>query len=127
MKKQTERWIKKAEDDFRVARREFDSDSPVFDAVCFHCQQCVEKYLKAVLQENGIVFEKTHDLDVLLEKCKSNIPDLISLKKELVELSSFAVEIRYPGIDATVEEANDFLSLTGEVRKRIRKFLNILG
>jgi HEPN domain-containing protein len=36
--------------------------SPNYDAACFHAQQCVEKYLKARLQEAGIVFTKTHNL-----------------------------------------------------------------
>ena len=33
------------------------------DAVCFHCQQCAEKYLKARLQQDRIVFGKTHNLN----------------------------------------------------------------
>ena len=34
--------------------------------VCFHCQQSVEKYLKARLEEAAISFPKTHDLENLL-------------------------------------------------------------
>lgn len=40
--------------------------APNYDAVCFHSQQCVEKYLKALLQEYNIAFGKIHDLPVLL-------------------------------------------------------------
>ena len=44
-------WISKAEGDFLTAGREIRArKSPNYDAVCFHCQQCAEKYLKAVLQ-----------------------------------------------------------------------------
>ncbi len=58
MKKFTKEWIKKADNDFLVAKRESGFDSPVYDAICFHCQQAVEKYLKAALQEKEIYFEK---------------------------------------------------------------------
>jgi HEPN domain-containing protein len=32
------------------------ASAPVYDAICFHAQQCVEKYLKAWLQEANIAF-----------------------------------------------------------------------
>lgn len=49
-------WIEKAEEDYRVAltlrrlRRH-----PTHNAVCFHAQPCVEKYLKAILEKHGAV------------------------------------------------------------------------
>ena len=125
MKDLTKEWVNKAEKDFQVAKREFGTKPPEYDAVCFHSQQCVEKYMKAVLQENNIFFEKTHDLDILLEKCKAFISGLASLKQELVELSSFAVEIRYPGVEATGEEAEKYLSVAEAVRKTIRAYLKL--
>ncbi|MEL6262202.1 MAG: HEPN domain-containing protein [Cyanobacteria bacterium J06626_6] len=37
--------------DFATAQRELDvTKNANYDAVCFHAQQCVEKYLKANLQ-----------------------------------------------------------------------------
>ena len=105
MKKLTKEWIDKAEDDFTVANREYKAKTPVYDAVCFHAQQCVEKYMKAILQENNKEFGKVHDLDLLLEECKKFAPILENHKEALIELSSFAVEIRYPGVKATKEEA----------------------
>ena len=123
MKKLTKEWIDKAEDDFIVTNRECRAKKPVYDAVCFHAQQCAEKYMKAILQESGTEFEKIHDLDVLLEKCKRLIPDLEKHRKELIELSSFAVEIRYPGMKATKEEAENCISVVRVVRKTIREYL----
>jgi HEPN domain-containing protein len=120
MKELTEEWIRKAETDFLVAGRELQAKPPAFDAVCFHAQQCVEKYMKAILQENDVFFEKTHDLGVLLELCKPLIPRLASMKEDLTELSSFAVEIRYPGTEAAVEEARHNFNLAEKVRKIIR-------
>ncbi len=63
----TQEWVDKAEGDFATAGRELNvTASPNYDAVCFHAQQCIEKYLKARLQEAGVQFGKTHDLSVLL-------------------------------------------------------------
>lgn len=42
---------------------------PRHDAVCFHCQQSAEKYLKALLQDAGIKVAKTHNLVALLPWC----------------------------------------------------------
>src|SRR6266516_4105258 len=70
MKPTTREWVRKAENDFKVAsqilRRRKDI---VPDAACFFCQQCVEKYLKARLTEAGLAFPRTHDLLQLLNLC----------------------------------------------------------
>ena len=120
MKKLTREWIDKAEDDFVVAEREYSNEKPIYDAVCFHAQQCVEKYMKAILQENNIEFYKVHDLTFLLSKCKKFLPLLEVFKEELTKLSSFAVEIRYPGIRATKEEAENCISVMRKIRKIIK-------
>ena len=71
----TREWVRCAEEDFDVSaalmRRRTKTAA---NSIGFHCQQCVEKYLKAVLAARGIVFPKTHDLielDALLpDPCK---------------------------------------------------------
>ena len=55
----TSEWIDKAEGDFATMMREMQvQDYPNYDAVCFHAQQCAEKYLKARLQESNIPLEE---------------------------------------------------------------------
>ena len=50
LKPATQEWIEKAEGDYRTALRERRvRRRPNHDAVCFHAQQCIEKYLKALL------------------------------------------------------------------------------
>jgi HEPN domain-containing protein len=57
MKPITREWIAKAEGDFATAQRENEvQEFPNYDAVCFHSQQCIEKYFKACLQEAAIAF-----------------------------------------------------------------------
>ncbi|MHB8282277.1 MAG: HEPN domain-containing protein [bacterium] len=46
-------WIIKAENDLKIAKDEMITNEPATDAVCFHAQQCAEKYLKAYLVFNG--------------------------------------------------------------------------
>jgi HEPN domain-containing protein len=46
MKLLTAEWVQKAEGDFTVAQKMLRAcKNPVYDAVCFHAQQCAEKYL----------------------------------------------------------------------------------
>jgi HEPN domain-containing protein len=46
----TVEWVDKAEGDMATAKRELRArKQPNYDATCFHAQQCVEKYLKALL------------------------------------------------------------------------------
>ena len=63
MKKTTREWVKKAEEDYQVAKQGSRSKVPVHDSVCFHCQQCAEKYLKGLMEEAGLTVPKTHFLD----------------------------------------------------------------
>ena len=123
MKKITGEWIRKAEGDYQVACRELETQPPIPEAVCFHAQQCLEKYLKAILQENDLAFEKIHDLDVLLQQCKGFIPQLEAHRDDLVKLSIYAVDVRYPGFELSVEEATTCAEIMEKVRKLIRRHL----
>jgi hypothetical protein len=53
MKKATAEWLSKAEADWQGAKRLARGKSPLYDLVCFHCQQSPEKYLKALMEELG--------------------------------------------------------------------------
>jgi len=55
------KWILKAENDLKIAKDEIQTEDPATDAVCFHAQQCVEKYLKAFLVFNNKEIRKTHE------------------------------------------------------------------
>jgi len=101
-----EEWVNKAEGDRQTAKREVNVvDSPNWDAVCFHAQQAVEKYLKALCQQENIPFTRTHDLTQLLKALLPKYPDLASQSDNLEWLTTFAVEIRYPGESAIEGDA----------------------
>lgn len=60
-------WIKKAENDFKSARLLIaDEDDCPTDTVCFHAQQCIEKYIKALLVAQQTPFPKTHSMSELV-------------------------------------------------------------
>ena len=101
------------------------SDIPVHDGVCFHCQQCVEKYLKGLIEELGLPVPKTHMLVLLLAALVAPHPELKSFRRGLVFLTPFAVATRYPGDDATKRQAVAALLWAAKVRKAARELLGM--
>ena len=71
MKPLTAEWVQKGEDDFIVTQKMFRArKQPVYDAVCFHAQQCAEKYLKAYLQELGKTSPRFINCSIFLNSAK---------------------------------------------------------
>jgi len=123
----TTEWIEKAEGDFLTAQREFRARSrPNYDAVCFHAQQTAEKYLKAWLQESGKSIPRIHSLVDLVSIYIEVDPIFSVLEPELRGLDSFAVRTRYPGLNATKEEALIALKTSKNVRDFIRKKMGLV-
>ena len=63
--------------------------------VGFHAQQAVEKALKAALAAERIEFPFTHDLDGLMDLCRSATLDLPEALDGAEALSPFGVTFRY--------------------------------
>ena len=120
MKPETQEWIEKAEGDVKVAQRESQTADPVYDAVCFHAQQCAEKYLKALLEEQILVFRKTHDLVELMDLSGGQLSELDPLRTKLAHLSMFGIATRYPGVQADHHAADEALKTAAETRPVVR-------
>jgi HEPN domain-containing protein len=117
-------WINKAEGDFATAQRESRvRRHPNHDAVCFHAQQCIEKYLKAVLQSHGIPFQKVHDLEILLQSCLDQYPLWLSMENDVQLLTQYAIHVRYPGEMAGKIEAQAAIDAMRRCRDEIRSVL----
>jgi len=126
MKPITAEWIEKAEGDFGLVQREVKvSEKANYDAICFHCQQCAEKYLKARLCEAGISFGKIHDLVSLLEQVLAVEPQLEKFREDLAYLSDFAVSFRYPGESADAQSAFDAQKRCQRFREAVREVLSL--
>jgi HEPN domain-containing protein len=96
VKKITQEWIAKAEEDYLVATRELKADPPALDAVCFHAQQC-----------------------------GSFIPELRGYRDDLIRISAYAVDIRYPGFRVSEEEAKECVDSMEKIQQVIRNHFKI--
>lgn len=124
MKPETLEWTDKSDADLDTAKREAAVvESPNYDAVCFHAQQCAEKYLKAVLVENGLRVPRIHDLEALVNLLSSQYPELQKLVHLARILSAMAVEIRYPGMTADEDDAEESLKAAMAIREVVRVIL----
>src|SRR5438094_10505533 len=121
MKPATRQCVRCAEEDFDVAtallRRRTKTAA---NSIGLHCPQCVEKYLKARLEEAGAVAPKTHDLVLLLQLLLSVEPLWASFAPALRGLNSFAVRFRYPGHKASRTDARQALKTCRSIRGDVR-------
>ncbi len=68
----------------------------LWEAACFHCQQTVEKLLKAYLVARGTEPPRIHDLTTLLDVCAGLSASFAAKRDQWEWLTGFAVTIRYP-------------------------------
>lgn len=114
-------WIQKAENDLLNAEHTLTlAERCPFDTICFHAQQCAEKYLKALLVYHEVPFPKTHDLILL----KGLAPEATMMDVPLSQLSvlnRYSVEVRYPFEIAEISrrEAERAVAIAKEVRRAV--------
>jgi HEPN domain-containing protein len=118
-------WVDKAENDFKNAAYTLEmGDECPTDTVCFHAQQCIEKYLKALLTYKDISFPKTHDIEALVVSLPNSLrPNLND--KEQSQLADYATVTRYPGDyePISLNEARKAVAMARRIRREIRKLL----
>ena len=78
-----------------------------------------------MLISKQIAFPRTHDLAALFSLCQQNGIFLPISEDNLERLSAFAIEVRYPGVQPTREEAKEALVIAKGVRRFTRKFLGL--
>jgi HEPN domain-containing protein len=126
MKTAIQEWIDKAEGDFETAIREINVPiRPNYDAVCFHAQQCAEKYLKAAIMNKEKEFPRTHDLLMLLDVLLPHEPALEVFRCDLTALSAIGIEVRYPGMCADQEDAAVAIKTAQAIRSAIRRIFRL--
>lgn len=126
MKPAANEGILKAEGDWGTATREMVvTPDPNFDAVCFHAQQCAEKYLKALLVTRNIEFPRTHDLAMIADLAGTDNASLTALRDKITRLSAMAVEVRYPGTSAERADAEEAILTCGELREALRQHFQL--
>jgi HEPN domain-containing protein len=96
-------WLAKADVDLRAARADLAAVPPITSDALFHCQQAIEKALKAFLTAHERPPARTHDLEELGVRVIDLDPSLREPVSRSYHLSVFASEFRYPGDSAEPE------------------------
>jgi HEPN domain-containing protein len=116
VERETRRWLEIVRKDLRRARKDLDSPPPDAESAMFHCQQAVEKAMKAFLVCHNVPFTKTHDLANLGNQCIGLDQSLRPLVLQVASLTDYAVEYRYPSelAEPTIEQAEQAIALASE-------------
>ncbi len=89
------KFLEKAAQDEVLLDKVLEDHEVADEIIGFHCQQAVEKTLKALLAYHQIEFRKTHDLAELMDMLTDNGYPMPVELSDLDILNPFAVEYRY--------------------------------
>ncbi len=115
--KNYEEWIEMAKKDFKGAKILHEAGG-VEELVAFHCQQAVEKYLKAFLIKETGVLHSGHYLMRLLKKCYQIDENFKKFIPQITFLNTFYIETRYPaeeGLTVDKEDAEKCIEYASQV------------
>jgi len=128
MKQLIREWLNAAGDDLITIENLL--DNPILtNIIAFHSQQAIEKSIKAIIEEFGIAFTKTHNLQTLLIRIEQVI--LMSFNELIIsELDRLYIDARYPGDlglmphgKPTLEEAKIYFQEALKIKKQTDAFL----
>ncbi len=106
-------WVTKAWRDLETARRSANGEPPFYDIAVYHCQQAAEKAVKAFLVFHDKSYEKTHDIEVLVDIACEIDSSFRNLSEAADVLTPYATRFRYPNatfaIEPTPSEYNEAL------------------
>jgi HEPN domain-containing protein len=101
-----EKWIQFAQEDYNLVVIIVKTHGPYpvpTRIVCYHCQQSVEKILKAYIIAKEGVHAKIHDLEKLLKQCAQHSSDFDDFETACSGLNTYTTTSRYPS-DITLTE-----------------------
>ena len=96
---QTMEWVASAERDRDSVYILLESSKPPYEIIAFHCQQCAEKYLKALFVQHDRKPLFVHDLLRLNRGMQDLYPALADIEAECERLTPFGTVTRYPVAD----------------------------
>lgn len=96
-------WMTKAWRDLETAQRVATGQPPFYDIAVYHCQQSAEKAAKAFLVHHGKTYEKTHDIEVLVDLACEADARFSELADAADALTPYATRFRYPNATFAVE------------------------
>jgi HEPN domain-containing protein len=124
MKQTTKNWISLAEDDLLAAKTLAHEDR-LSNLVSFHCQQCLEKCFKAIIEEQDKPSIKSHDLLRLQLNTDIKLSDPETILLSMI--NEAYIDSRYPGElgllpngKPTLSEAEAFIQLCDNILLRLK-------
>ena len=97
MKKSTKGWINFASNDLKAAKLILDNNDEILNLALFHCQQCLEKIIKAVLENYNLRIPKVHSLEKLYAELPDEFKKSVEIDEEFINLiDDIYISSRYP-------------------------------
>lgn len=128
MKEIADQWLNAAQDDLLVLGR-IAPDEHLTHMVAFHAQQCIEKALKAIIEEHALGHIRTHNLARLFEIVRPHATfdvDIVLIEK----MDKLYIDARYPGElgllpdgKPTVADARQFYECARSIHDRVKRTL----
>jgi len=127
--KEENKWFAFAREDLIVAQASLEKE--VYNQVCFHSHQGVEKTLKGYLAAKDRDIPKTHFISALLKLCFQIDGNFKGLINRCLKLDDYYIPTRYPdalpgtlpeGIP-TKEDAQEAISILEEMMDFVAKVL----
>ncbi|MEW6753240.1 MAG: HEPN domain-containing protein [Candidatus Latescibacterota bacterium] len=116
-------WVARADEDLAVADYLLAAPGPRPHAnICYHAQQGVEKYVKALLVWRSVPFPRTHDTGELVALLPADVP-LPATAVEQETLTDHATHTRHPG-DWEPIEPDDAVTAV-DLARRVRDALRV--
>lgn len=121
------KWLISANNDFMAAGNLLfvSKDKIITNVICYLAQQSCEKFLKAFLLFISEPFPKSHNLELLIEKCKRADAEFPSL--DAGRLTSYNISMRYPDEFRipSIDEAKESYETSKTVRNAVLNRMNI--
>jgi HEPN domain-containing protein len=118
-------WHTKADNDLLTASHtlKLGKNCPT-DTVCFHAQQCVEKYIKSALVAVNVAFPRTHDIEILISLLPKHIRFSLTIEQQR-QFTEYATATRYPGSyePITLTEAKEAVKHARRIKKEVINLL----
>jgi hypothetical protein len=93
----TREWLLRAQENLHNAQHDLMATPPFVRDALFHCQQVVEKAMRALLTWHDSAFRKTHNLEELGELCTRINSTLAPAVEGVTPLTEYAARFRYSG------------------------------
>ena len=110
-------WLGKADEDIRMAGLALAAEPPLVDPAAYHCQQSVEKIIKALLVAAAIKVPRSHDIELLAGLAAPSYPALEGMMLSFSHLTEWLTATRYPDLGGGLgEEIGDVTDILVAVR-----------